>query len=363
MSIDLRKLAEEAAGVIRGIVDAEEREQITLNYLQRVQDDALTEGANIGVFMRKDRPVAPVEKEGTGTEDNPPPKCKVCGEGAKYDSAYCSDHQGTTANHPAPWTADQIIDKMAADRQHAAWPDYPAKTLSTPAPQTAKDVAADNIIRRLLQFGSTLHDVSKSRPIDEIFKIGRRLIQKYADSQKLVPDKDAVDVARDIHKEVCSACWGTPDEDDPGIPKIAALITAYVEQQTAEARRHLNGVREQLSYLRGMHRDICGEYNQTVAALRAENERLIDWNHRVSVCEKHTADIVDGGCVICENRQLREQKSDLFLSGQIAKLRKENAVLIRVRDGLVHQVGDLQAIIAKHKTEIAELKKEDSDEK
>lgn len=37
-------------------------------------------------------------------------------------------------------------------------------------------------------------------------------------------------------------------------------------------------------------------------AVAAEQERdsAVSWNHRVSVCEKHTAEIVDGPCVICE---------------------------------------------------------------
>lgn len=35
---------------------------------------------------------------------------------------------------------------------------------------------------------------------------------------------------------------------------------------------------------------------------RAERERdnAVAWNHRVSVCANHTAEIVDGPCVICE---------------------------------------------------------------
>lgn len=39
--------------------------------------------------------------------------------------------------------------------------------------------------------------------------------------------------------------------------------------------------------------------------LRAERDAAIGWNHRVSVCAKHTGDIVDGACVICELATLR----------------------------------------------------------
>jgi hypothetical protein len=35
-------------------------------------------------------------------------------------------------------------------------------------------------------------------------------------------------------------------------------------------------------------------------SLLIERDRLLEWNHRVSVCKDHTPEIVDGPCVICD---------------------------------------------------------------
>ena len=37
-----------------------------------------------------------------------------------------------------------------------------------------------------------------------------------------------------------------------------------------------------------------------IERLRAELDDATKWNHSVRVCKDHTADIVDGECVICE---------------------------------------------------------------
>src|SRR5690606_27061834 len=45
--------------------------------------------------------------------------------------------------------------------------------------------------------------------------------------------------------------------------------------------------------------DIDGWADRLAAAHAAEVAEVRDWNERVSVCRDHTADIVDGPCVVC----------------------------------------------------------------
>jgi len=44
----------------------------------------------------------------------------------------------------------------------------------------------------------------------------------------------------------------------------------------------------------------CTHWKQRAEAAEQERDSAVAWNHRVSVCANHTAEIVDGPCVICE---------------------------------------------------------------
>ena len=46
--------------------------------------------------------------------------------------------------------------------------------------------------------------------------------------------------------------------------------------------------------------DAYGKGIEYIERLRAELDDATKWNHSVRVCKDHTADIVDGECVICE---------------------------------------------------------------
>ena len=54
--------------------------------------------------------------------------------------------------------------------------------------------------------------------------------------------------------------------------------------------------------------------------LRAELEEATKWNHSVRVCKDHTADIVDGECVICDL-----EKKEFLLGETLEQLRFEQA--------------------------------------
>ena len=65
-------------------------------------------------------------------------------------------------------------------------------------------------------------------------------------------------------------------------------------------------------------RALCEQHDKYQAELRdilrlqeKEIERIVDWNHRVSVCANHTEDIVDGDCVVCAKEQAEERADRL----------------------------------------------------
>ena len=60
-------------------------------------------------------------------------------------------------------------------------------------------------------------------------------------------------------------------------------------------------------------------YLQRAEAAEQERDSAVSWNHRVSVCEKHTAEIVDGPCVICE-LEAAERKAEERIILDIEKI-------------------------------------------
>ena len=70
--------------------------------------------------------------------------------------------------------------------------------------------------------------------------------------------------------------------------ELAAMKEAHAEQLRAVLARELVYANAQTAM------------KQRAVAAEQERDSAVSWNHRVSVCEKHTAEIVDGPCVICE---------------------------------------------------------------
>ena len=57
--------------------------------------------------------------------------------------------------------------------------------------------------------------------------------------------------------------------------------------------------------------DAYGKGIEYIERLRAELDDATKWNHSVRVCKDHTADIVDGECVICELAEKIERIEEL----------------------------------------------------
>jgi hypothetical protein len=82
-----------------------------------------------------------------------------------------------------------------------------------------------------------------------------------------------------------------------------------------------------------------------VAAVTAERDEAVKWNHAVSVCAEHTSDIVDGSCVICERAALlaRAEAAEALAEAAASQLRvavdafeKAEADLERTREERNH---------------------------
>jgi len=82
-------------------------------------------------------------------------------------------------------------------------------------------------------------------------------------------------------------CHSTPAKLDRAIAAEQRAVAAEREvKRLIEANEHWHTRIEQEKSLR--------------EAAERERDSAVSWNHRVSVCANHTAEIVDGPCVICE---------------------------------------------------------------
>ena len=69
--------------------------------------------------------------------------------------------------------------------------------------------------------------------------------------------------------------------------------------------------------------DAYGKGIEYIERLRAELDDATKWNHSVRVCKDHTADIVDGECVICELAEKIEHIEELEQALAKASLRTQ----------------------------------------
>jgi hypothetical protein len=91
----------------------------------------------------------------------------------------------------------------------------------------------------------------------------------------------------------CLNCGGGDSAPNP----------AYVEYLEAEVRKLASDV----AWFKREDERLKAE----VERLKGEMENVTNWNMRVSVCRKHTPDIVDGECVLCENARLTARVKEL----------------------------------------------------
>ena len=82
--------------------------------------------------------------------------------------------------------------------------------------------------------------------------------------------------------------------------EVEALFTRVHAWQDRYERDWGTASREQANELLTVLGTALRSLAQRLEEAQAELGQAINWNHRVSVCKDHAADIVDGECVICE---------------------------------------------------------------
>jgi hypothetical protein len=78
--------------------------------------------------------------------------------------------------------------------------------------------------------------------------------------------------------------------------------------------------------------NICEYARNEIKDQRAEIERLRHYNESVAVCEKHTPDVTNGDCLVCEIERLRKINSERTASKNWYVV--ENAKLQAVVDAM-----------------------------
>jgi hypothetical protein len=273
-------------------------------------------------------PVAPVE-------DNPIPKCKVCGEPAKYDSRYCDKHSfcsASTNRDIAPPPAEQMAKPIPGTKNGVEFP--------PPQPRSALEEKKAVL----------------AMPIEE----RRKVLEEQA--ERATQPRTAEEVAREI-KDKCIDVFdegpitiedvGTRmDNRQVNVQRTASLITAYGDERV---KKELWGMRINIESINRFE----GQKREEYAALTAENERLTGALLKAATKrDDYYKQLVDAGNMIASLEHKLVGKDNLV--DETVALRTENEMLTKERDALkgayeAMKTGELQADNARLQTRVKAL--------